>query len=311
MISNPKVSVIIPTYNCKTYLPNCIASIDRQQMDNVEIIIVDDGSTDGSRAYLIELQQTRNDLTVLFENKLGPGAARNVAVQVAKGDWLAFLDADDEWSANKLASQLAYMENSQDVVLSFTNYQHIEEQSGRALISCFQYWPEFQHTLQQRSEAKGYSRLRHATATLFKENIVGTSTVVCRRDAYIQVQGFDVNLPSASDWDLWLKLSKLGEVSYTTEVRMNYLMRAGSVSRQLLNRINAMNIISQRHQSDAFSQDKTVRHSINARMNDAYCEYYSQEKRYWKSAWQHTLTFMKFPSIRRFKSLIRASLPIH
>lgn len=301
------VSVIIPNYNCLIYLDQCLASIDQQQMNNLEIIIVDDGSTDGSRSYLTSLEKQRDDLTVLFEQGLGPGKARNVAVQIAQSDFIAFLDADDQWTADKLANQLAFLSSHADTVLSFTNYQHVQE-NHQPIISCFNYWPEFQHIAFGRGETKGYQLLTTPLSTLFKENIVGTSSVICRRDAFIQVGGFDTELPSASDWDLWLKLAKIGDVAFTTEIKMLYLMRCGSVSGNVLNRIRAMRVIADRHQTEAIIESPNAGRFIRERIQDAYSDYFASERHYLASVAHHFLTLVRFPTMKRFKQFVRASI---
>lgn len=310
MNKSPTLSVIVPTYNCLPYLEGCIASIDQQQVADLEIIIVDDGSDDGSRSWLLQVAEKRDDIIVLFENNIGPGGARNTAAQVAKGEYLAFLDADDRWTANKLASQLAYLQCHKNVGLSFTNYQHIDEQTGQPIVSCFDYWPEFNHTLDENGNVKGYHMLKQASAVLYKENVVGTSSVICRRDAFIQVQGFDISLPSASDWDVWLKLAAIGDVAFTSDVKMHYLMRRGSVSSNVLKRIKAMETIAQRHALAATQQQPNIQQFVSARLSDAYAEHYAQQNQYFATLWQQTKGCLRFPTMRRFKELVRTATMI-
>lgn len=303
----PIVSIVIPNFNCLAYLPQCIQSIEQQTYTHYEILFVDDGSTDGSREYLTELSNTHPHISLILSERGGPGAARNLGVAQAKGEWIAFLDADDLWTHSKLAEQVAFMSEHPNCVLSFTNYEHINE-ANEFIIPCFQYWPEFQRHIESQSATTGYQMLNHATAMLFKENIVGTSSVMCRRDAYLQVQGFDCELPSASDWDLWLKLSEAGDVSFTNEIRMHYLMRQGSVSSNVPKRIEAMKTIAQRHVSFAQAQCSKAKRFVDERLMDAYCEYASQHKGYFHRTAKHVQTFITYPSVRRFKAMVKTAI---
>src|SRR5436853_749734 len=97
------VSVIIPVYNCEQYLAEAIQSVLAQTHPTIELIVVDDGSTDNSAAVAKSFAVVR----YVFQRQGGPGAARNRGISLARGSFLAFLDADDVWVAGKLTRQLA------------------------------------------------------------------------------------------------------------------------------------------------------------------------------------------------------------
>ncbi|SEG41180.1 glycosyltransferase family 2 protein [Vibrio hangzhouensis] len=306
-LQQPFISIIIPNYNCLDFLPACLNSIDEQVGVEKEVIIIDDGSTDGSLEYIQELMNTRTDLILVRGHRVGPGAARNLGVEVATGDYLAFLDADDTWTADKLSKQVRFMAQHPEVSLSFTNYEHINS-AQELIIPCFDYWPEFQQYVKNREDNGEYQRLIDATSILFKENIVGTSSVMCRRDAYLDVGGFDTTLPSASDWDLWLKLSEVGEVGFTSAIQMYYLMREGSVSSNIPKRIEAMKIIAERHMSEASAQCPDVKRFVDGRLMDAYCEYANEHKNYAQRTFKHLETFICYPSMKRFKAMVKTAM---
>ncbi|MCG8610047.1 MAG: glycosyltransferase family 2 protein, partial [Pseudomonadales bacterium] len=132
--SVPELSIITPNFNCLPYLDAWLNSILQQSYNEYEIIVVDDGSTDGSKTWLNEKEKQLECLTVIYENKLGPGGARNTAAQIARGRYLAFLDADDVWLPGKLEQQMRFHKNNPEVVLSFTDYEHIKEGTGDAII---------------------------------------------------------------------------------------------------------------------------------------------------------------------------------
>ena len=113
----PKVSVITPVYNVETYLRQCLDSVLNQTLRDIEIICVDDGSTDGSAAILEEYAAKDSRIKVVKQENAGAGAARNAGLSVAKGEWLSILDADDEFSPNMLSEMVEAGErNSADVV---------------------------------------------------------------------------------------------------------------------------------------------------------------------------------------------------
>jgi glycosyltransferase involved in cell wall biosynthesis len=107
------VSVVIPVYNGARFVAEAIASIRAQGHEPLEIIVVDDGSTDGS----LELARTLPDVRVIEQNHGGPAAARNAGVNKSRGVYLGFLDADDLWAKDKLASQLSMFKNCPDAQL--------------------------------------------------------------------------------------------------------------------------------------------------------------------------------------------------
>lgn len=98
----PKVSVVIPVYNCEKYLRECLDSVINQSLRDIEIICVDDGSTDNSHDILLEYQKKDNRITVLFQTNQGAGAARNQGLDIARGEFVAFLDADDFFKSDML-----------------------------------------------------------------------------------------------------------------------------------------------------------------------------------------------------------------
>jgi glycosyltransferase involved in cell wall biosynthesis len=127
--NKPLVSVIIPVYNCQRYLAEAIESVLAQKYNPLEIIIVDDGSTDGTAELIKNLGA---DIRYVYQKNKGPATARNRGLAISLGDVVAFLDADDYWPVDKLEIQMKHMENNPeiDVVLgriqcvgSFTDYE--------------------------------------------------------------------------------------------------------------------------------------------------------------------------------------------
>ena len=112
------ISVIIPTYNRFVALQNALASVYAQTLPPSEVIVVDDGSTDGTAEMV---RREYPDVKLLIQNNQGVSAARNTAIQVAEGDWIALLDSDDEWLPKKLETQMAALEKAPQVALCHTD----------------------------------------------------------------------------------------------------------------------------------------------------------------------------------------------
>jgi glycosyltransferase involved in cell wall biosynthesis len=117
-LNNPKISVIIPVYNGEIFLEDTIKSVLNQNYDNWECIVVDDGSIDGSAAIAKKYEQ----IIYLYQEHKNVAAARNLGIQKASGEYLAFLDADDIWDTHKLETQINYMEESPEIDYSITKH---------------------------------------------------------------------------------------------------------------------------------------------------------------------------------------------
>lgn len=288
------VSVVIPNYNCLQTLPRAIESV-RVQDCLVEIIVVDDGSTDGSREWLAE----QNDIKLIFSERGGASKARNLAIQHCKYELVAFLDADDYWVDGKLIQQLALHKVQPELVFSFSDYMHVTE-SGREIIGCFDFWPRF------KSKMRGENRSRvfeHFTPLLFAENVVGTSTVVVKKSALISSKGFDVRLKSASDWDLWLKVARMGPVGVINEPLCYYTSdRAGAISRDYEKRLNAVRTILNRH-SGAIIGSPFDLFAGYLRWIAGKAEYNRIKHSYLLSVCQELLVLCFQPNLRRVKAV--------
>jgi len=204
----PIVSVIIPSKDCLSTLPRAIESVWQQDISKnkskIEIVIVDDGSTDKSWEWICQLCRKHNNIIALKLDSEGSSTARNHAARLASGTYIAFLDADKFWYQNKLQQQIAFMEDNPQVGISFTNCELINEKSEvtHDRFTCSDYFK--QQALQQTQDA---FVIPQGAATIFSENIIATSTVLVRRDLYLALDGFDHNINLVSDWDLWLKFA--------------------------------------------------------------------------------------------------------
>lgn len=241
-------SIVIPSKNCFDFLKKALHCVQLQVLNGLklETIVVNDGSSDGTAEYLAALQPHFEGLVVLTTAGVGVSDARNLAIQQAKSDYIAFLDADDLWWPDKLVKQLAFMRNNSDVTFSFTDYIHFDE-AGKLLGTCFEFWQ-----VPQATPDTAYCIYDNAESELLAINRVGMSSVVAKKAALLEAGSFVSNLNSSEDWDMWLKLASIGPVAFSRAVTMSYLIRAGSITSNKPRRIVALNdIISRFERSNA------------------------------------------------------------
>lgn len=205
----PRISVVIPCYNAAHYLPTTLNSVMSQVGFDVEILMVDDGSTDGSSALVESAFPT---VRVLRQTNQGVAVARNNGVDQSSHPWVAFIDADDVWLPGKLRAQWALLQ------------QHPE---ARMVYSAWQVWnvpqaepdPEQLAFLIAASQSvncgtgSGTCRWQGPTGWIYPELlsdcVVWTSTVLVQRSLLQELGGFDPHLKVGEDYDLWLRASRL------------------------------------------------------------------------------------------------------
>jgi glycosyltransferase involved in cell wall biosynthesis len=191
----PAVSVVIPTYNRRTALARAIRSVVAQSCRDWELIVVDDASTDETEG-VVRSFGDRRLLYVRHTQNRGGSAARNSGIGRAQGRYVAFLDSDDEWFPEKLAGDIAAFTSSGDGVGLVYCGKELVDPDGRLLLRRI---PTVQGDVYRQ---------------LLAHDFIGScSRVAVRKDVLEAVGGFDENLPSAQDWDMWLKVAKVTKLA--------------------------------------------------------------------------------------------------
>jgi len=202
----PTVSVVIPTYNRGLFISQTVESVLAQTFRDLEVIVVDDGSTDGTVDLLAAQFNQRIRVERLPHNQ-GCSTARNVGWAMARGQFVAFLDSDDLWMPEKLTRQMPLFD-SPGVVMSHCWVRKIDE-NGRPLVS------ESAELEQQFAEASrrgyDYGGITETWCRMY------TSAVVLRRELLRETGGFDPRLWNFEDWDLLWHVARLGAVATLTE----------------------------------------------------------------------------------------------
>lgn len=216
-----RLSVIIPARNALRWLPGAIASVGGRA--DLEIIVVDDGSEDGTGQYLRSIAAQDRRIRPLATQGQGPAAARNAGLAVARAPLVAFLDADDRFRRDKLARQMELHRLNPDIGFSFTDHRRFAE-DGTQLVGGFARCAMFGARHGMRRE--GFVLPGDAQAMLYAEPLVATSSVMVRTDLLRAVGGFNEQLRRAEDWDLWLHLAACAPVGCIPRALTDRLVRA-------------------------------------------------------------------------------------
>jgi glycosyltransferase involved in cell wall biosynthesis len=185
-MSLPLVSVIIPTYNRSSLLLEALDSVFKQTFPDFELIVIDDGSIDGTAKALTPY---KDRIVYNFQNNQGVSAARNRGIRMARGPWIAFLDSDDLWLPEKLESQIRFFSQYPEALICQT--EEIWIRHGRRV-----------NPLKKHRKYSG-----NIFAPSLRLCLVSPSAVMIKKDLFEQVGFFDETLPACEDYDLWLRIS--------------------------------------------------------------------------------------------------------
>lgn len=190
------VSVIIPTYNAGNYLPAAIDSVLGQTIKDIEVIVVDDGSTDNTKEIITPYL---NRINYIYQKNCGPSSARNRGISCAKGDYIAFLDADEIWIREKLEIQLNFLRENPEYSMVYTDLLRIDKRKNLT----------FPFLKGRIAAQNGY-----IFEELITKNFIPTTTVVVKRECFDHVGLFDESLRSVEDRDMWLRIAQQDKIGF-------------------------------------------------------------------------------------------------
>jgi len=199
-MTNSRVSIIIPAYNAADYLKEAVDSVLAQTYKNIEIIVVDDGSTDDTRSAL-ESYVASGKIKYIYQKNKGLAGARNTGIKNASGKYVAFLDADDLFLPDKVAEQARALEENPGYGVCYSDLLHFSE-DGKVY----------------------HHRYNYPSGDIFEQllhrQFVNPLTVVARRELFTKYGFFDESLRRSEDWDLWLRLARAGVKFYFLDERL-------------------------------------------------------------------------------------------
>lgn len=219
--AQPLVSIIIPTYNCGDFIAEAVQSVIDQDYPEKEIIIINDGSTDDTCAVL---KRFGDAINVINQKNYGETAARNVGVRTARGDYIAFLDADDVWLPRKLTRQVRYLEAHPEAGVVYTAWRNWEPSSDGKFVRPSCVGNELDEGVVDHANSGWlYNRL-------LLDSLLLPTAVMLRASLVHRIGEFDITLPYGCDYDYWIRASRLAEIHKLKGVGALYRIRSSSLS---------------------------------------------------------------------------------
>jgi glycosyltransferase involved in cell wall biosynthesis len=210
MLSNPKITVLMPVYNCELYIREAVDSILNQTFTDFEFLIIDDASTDATVAIIKTYNDSRIQLIQKPQNS-GYTNSLNYGLSIAKGEYIARMDGDDISLPERFAKQVAFLDANQDVVLCGTFYSIIGTEKVITVPENFE----------------------DIKLTLLRKSCFGHPTVMIRKNSLDRLAViYDVDKEPAEDYDLWVRLLAIGKMHNLQEVLLNYRVHNSQVSQK-------------------------------------------------------------------------------
>jgi glycosyltransferase involved in cell wall biosynthesis len=207
----PRVSVVIPTYNRAHTLRDAVASVLAQRFRSLELLVVDDGSTDGTGALVRAVRDPR--VRYIAREHAGVSSARNAGVQHARGELLAFLDSDDVWRPDKLTHEVAFLDRHREADAVFSDLEKLDGE--RAYASFMRQTAVFSRYLRDRRYPDGLMLSpREMRLILLEEVPIKPSALTLRRAAFERTGGFDEGWSSSEDWEFLLRFARAHRIGY-------------------------------------------------------------------------------------------------
>ena len=230
----PFISVIIPTYNRAYCIENAITSVLKQDYNNLEVIVVDDCSSDHTKEVVASMEDSRIKYICNCEN-VGAAATRNIGIKFAQGELIAFQDSDDVWQEGKLKKQLEVMEQG--------NYGMV--------YGCFERsFMDGHKEIVPREAIQIEAKQGMIYPYLLAESYIGMPTVLVRREVLEQIQGFDENMKSYEDYDLALRIAKCCTVGFVNEVLVQANTFEDSIDMNMTRGIISSAYLLKKHEAD-------------------------------------------------------------
>lgn len=304
------LSIIIPVYNAQGYIVETIQSILNQGIENFELLLIDDGSTDNSRE-LIKPYINNNIRYFFQENSGGPAAPRNFGIRQSAGDVIILFDSDDIMLPMKLSKTDEIFSNNPDIFFLFNNFASINEK-GQVLNDSFLSQYTGLSGIVQKNPFSEYHLIESKLAylQLSRSNFIGTSGVSFRREVVEKLGYFDEDLKNGDDRDMWFRIARSYDLVYMPEVLHYYRIREGSISSRATtqNCLNRIAVLKRQFSLPLDSESK-----LNLKKNLAKNYFSSAYEQFWdknnkKQAIVYTLKGLRYkvtpPLIKLFLVII-------
>lgn len=234
----PKISVIIPAYNAEAFIGETLQSVLAQTFKDFEVIIVNDGSTDKTPQLVTKFAQDDKRIFLINKKNEGTASARNIGIEKARGELIAFLDSDDLWHSDKLTKQISLLEKNP----SF------------GIISCLAV------IINDEGKSQGLVSGRNLQGNCYRQmleagGISGGSIVLIPRHVFDKVGLFDSSVEPYEDWDMWVRISSKFDITTVPDILVGYRRSSNSASRNYKRLMNSGSRVLKR----AFQRDPNLK----------------------------------------------------
>lgn len=216
---SPLISVVIPTYNRSAFITLAIDSVMNQTFTNYEIIVVDDGSTDGTKDIV---KKYGDRIRYLYQGNSGVSAARNCGIHAAQGEWVAFLDSDDEWLPSYLGKHSELLVQYPSIVGSVMN--SVAEALDGQKTDSFE-----ERKLYQLLQGRGDMLVPHPFRVVTDHHVTTLQSCAFRRDVLLSTRLFDEDITIAEDWDIVAQMAIKGSFALCAEIHARVIRRQEEV----------------------------------------------------------------------------------
>jgi len=246
MSREPLVSIIIPTYNRAKFLPRAVNSVLNQTFKDFELIIVDDASTDNTKD-IIQGFKDPHIRYIKHNDNRGIAGARNTGIKTSKGEYIAFLDDDDEWLPEKLTLQVRKFEKCPDRVgLIYCNYTSIDVTTG---------------TKRDKNLVPCMNNILYKQ--LLSGNIIGSGTYLIKKECFDKVGLFDEEVLGKEDWDMWIRIARYYHFDYLLETLVIHYDHPSQMTSNLNKRYIALEKIIKKHENNMRNFPKIYSRHLN------------------------------------------------
>ncbi|HEY3328724.1 MAG TPA: glycosyltransferase [Capsulimonadaceae bacterium] len=229
------ITIVIPAYNSERFVGDNLASVVAQTFTDWEAIVVDDGSSDGTKAIVLEWAAREPRLRLVEQANAGPSSARNrgFAESSRNSDYVIFLDNDDVWEETALADLHGELSRRSDVVAAYGLARYID--ATGALVDIGELEAHQLHRVAVSDHGDGGAPVPIEAPTTFAvevvtEAIITAGTVLMKRDAFERSGGWAVDLRIWEDWDLWLRLTRVGPMALIDKPVLRYRRHDANLS---------------------------------------------------------------------------------
>ncbi len=290
------VSVVIPTYNARAYLAETLASVRDQTLRDIDVLLVDDGSTDDTVQLAIDFAASL-DLKIIAQANAGPAAARNAGIKASRGRYCAFIDSDDTMHKTRLADQVALLETDPTLGLVYSDLETFDE-SGT-----------IHSTRRAFSSPQQGMVLNH----LLLDNFITTSTVMAPKETLIEAGLFDSRRRVSEDFDLWLRIACRWKIGFIDRPLVRYRRRPGSLSEDKLRTgQSALDVVESFWKANpdyARLHPDLVRRSVARHLLAAGAAAVTQRRKWLALSYLARALPLEAGNVNTWKWLIKAALP--